>query len=57
MSDHDTSLFPTTGPTRRPQWFAACSVCGWTGDPHPNPSTAANDAAGHLKLNAPKGKD
>ncbi len=57
MTDHDTSLFPTTGPTRRPQWFAACSVCGWTGDPHPNPSTAVNDAAGHLKLNAPKGKD
>lgn len=56
MTEHDVSILATASKTRRPDWFAGC-VCGWTGEPHPNPSTAANDAAGHLKLNAPKGKD
>ena len=57
MTDHDVSLFPTIRDgNRRPQWFAACG-CGWTGDTHPNPSTAAADGGNHLKLNAPKGKD
>lgn len=34
-----------------------CEPCGWTGDERDNAPTAVHDAADHLKLNAPRGKD
>lgn len=59
MTDaHDVSILAVPRDHhRRPDWIAACQVCGWTGEPHPNPSTAAKDGGIHLKLNAPKGKE
>lgn len=55
---HDVSLFPTPREgNRRPHWFAACRTCQWTGEARDNGATATHDAAEHLRLNAPKGKD
>ncbi len=38
-------------------WAAQCKHCGWSADLRESVGTATHDAARHLKLNAPKGKD
>lgn len=58
MTDHDVSLLAIPRDhSRRPGWVAACEPCGWCGDERDNAPTAVHDAADHLKLNAPRGKE